>query len=82
MPKSAVVGHASRRHGRARPAELLDVVEGQITELRRDLAVEAKRMRQLQKQVDELHRVIRQWAGHSRALVPRQPLVVEDDAEQ
>ena len=67
MPKSAVVGHASRRNGRARPAELPDVVEGQIAELCRDLAVEAKRMRQLQAQADELHRAIRQWAGHSEA---------------
>jgi hypothetical protein len=33
MPKSAVVGHASPRHGRPRPAEL-PVVESQIAELR------------------------------------------------
>ena len=44
-----------------------DVVEGQIAELCRDLAVEAKRMRQLQEQADELRRVIRQWAAHSKA---------------
>ena len=66
MPKSAVVGPVSRRHGRP-PAELPDVVEGQIAELCRDLAVEGKRMRQLQEQADELRRVIRQWAGHSEA---------------
>jgi len=63
MPKSAVLGHASRRHARSRPAELPDVVEGQIAELCRDLAVEAKRIRQLQEQADELRRVIREWAG-------------------
>jgi hypothetical protein len=38
-------------------------VEGEITELCRDLALEAKRMRQLQEQADQLRRVIRQWAG-------------------
>jgi hypothetical protein len=63
MPKSAVEGPASRRHGRPRAAELPNVVEGQIAELCRDLALEGKRMRQLQEQADELRRVIRQWAG-------------------
>jgi len=63
MPKYAVVGRASRRHGRTRPAELPNDVEGEIAELCRDLAVGAKRMRQLQEQADELRRVIRQWAG-------------------
>ncbi len=67
MSKPAVVGRASRRHGRPRPAELPNAVEGQIAEICRDLAVEAKRMRQLQEQADELRRVIRQWAGRSEA---------------
>lgn len=67
MPKSAPLDSASRRHGRPRPAELPNVVEGQIAELCRDLAIEGKRMRQLQEQADELRRVIRQWAGHSEA---------------
>lgn len=67
MPKSAVVHRASRRHRRPRPAELPNAVEGQIAEICRDLAVEAKRMRQLQEQADELRTVIRQWAGHSEA---------------
>jgi hypothetical protein len=40
-----------------------NVIEGQIAELCRDLAVEAKRMRQLQEQADELRRVIRHWAN-------------------
>jgi hypothetical protein len=65
MPKSAVVGHASRRHVRPRRAELPNVIEGQIAEICRDLAVEAKRLRQLQEQGDELRRVIREWAGQS-----------------
>jgi hypothetical protein len=46
---------------------LTDVVEGQIAELCRDLAEEAKRMRQLQEQADELRTTIRQWAGHPDA---------------
>jgi hypothetical protein len=67
MPKSAVVGRASSRQIKPRPAELPNVVEGQITEICRDLAVEAKRMRQLQEQADELREVIREWAGRSEA---------------
>ena len=82
MPKSAVA-RASRRHGPLRPVELPDVVEGQIKELCRDLAAEAKRMRQLQEQADELRQVIRQWAGHDPgARGRRDQLVVEDDAQQ
>jgi hypothetical protein len=38
-------------------------VDGHIAELCRDLAVEAKRIGQLQEQADELRRVIREWAG-------------------
>jgi hypothetical protein len=34
-----------------------------MDEMCRDLAVEVKRMRQLQVQADELRTVIRQWAG-------------------
>ena len=67
MAKSVVIGHASRRGNRPRPAEWPDVVEGQIAELCRDLAVEAKRLRQLQEQADELRSVIREWAGHAGA---------------
>ena len=81
MPKSAVVRQALRRHVRPRPAELPNVVEGQIAELCRDLAVEAKRMRQLQEQADELCRVIRQWAN-PRGTRTATALIVEDDAEQ
>ena len=65
MPKSAVAGRASRRDAKPRPAELANVVEGQITEICRDLAIEAKRMQQLQEQADELRKAIRQWAGES-----------------
>jgi len=63
MPKSAVTSRGLRKHEPPRLAELPNAVEGQITEICRDLAVQAKRMRQLQEQADELLTVIRQWAG-------------------
>lgn len=67
MTKSAFA-RASPRREPLRPAEeLSDVVEGQIKELCRDLAVEAKRVRQLQAQADELRQLLRQWAGRSGA---------------
>jgi hypothetical protein len=50
---------------------LPNVVEGQITELCRDLAEQAKRMRQLHEQADELRTVIRQWAARFEADSPR-----------
>lgn len=67
MPKPAVAGGTSRTQRQPRSAELQNVIEGRIEEICRDLVVEAKRMRQLQEQADELRRVIRQWAGHSEA---------------
>jgi hypothetical protein len=63
MPKSADAGRGLPNHELPRPDELPDVVEGQIAEICRDLAVQAKRMRQLQEQADELRTAIRQWAG-------------------
>jgi hypothetical protein len=71
MPKSAVAGRGLRKHERPRPAELPNVVEGQITEICRDLAVQAKRVRQLQEQADELRTVIRQWASGFETDSPR-----------
>ena len=71
MPKSAVAGRRVRKREPPPPAELPNVVEGQITEMCRDLAVQAKRMRQLQEQADELRAVIRQWAGGFDADAPR-----------
>lgn len=65
MPKADVVRGARLTHGRLRPDELPHVVEGQIAELCRDLAVQAKRMRQLQDQAEELYAVIREWASQS-----------------
>jgi hypothetical protein len=65
MPKVGVAGGARRKQGRRRPAAVPDAVEGQIAEICRDLAVQAKRMRQLQEQADALRTVIREWAGES-----------------
>ena len=71
MPKSGAVGIYRRRRERP-PAELPDAVEGQIAEICRDLAVQAKRMRQLQEQADELRSVIRRWAGQFGAVATRE----------
>ena len=73
MPKSDVVSAARRRQGRRRPAEVPDAVKGQIAEICRDLAVQVKRMRQLQEQADELRVVIREWAGQSEPTSDREP---------
>jgi hypothetical protein len=71
MRNSTGLGTARRRHGRGRPAELPNAVEGQIAEICRDLSVQTKRMRQLQEQADELCLVIRQWAAGVEADWPR-----------
>ena len=74
MRKSGVVGSVRRRaRGQHRPAELPNAVEGQIAEICRDLAVEAKRMRQLQEQADELRTVIRHWGDRSEADSDQEP---------
>ena len=67
MPKAKPVGGAPRRGRPHHPAELPDLVRGQIEEMCHELAVQVKRMRQLQDQADELRTVIRQWAGQSKA---------------
>ena len=63
MPKSEVVSAARPREGRRRPAILPNAVEGQIAEICSDLAVQVKRMRQLQEQADALRVEIREWAA-------------------
>ena len=73
MPKSEVVSAARRRQELRRPAELPDGVEGQIAEICRDLAVQVKRMHQLQEQADELRTLIRQWAGRSAVDLDSEP---------
>jgi hypothetical protein len=72
MPKSRIVGGLGRRYGR-RAIELPIAIEGQMAEICRDLALEAKRMRQLQEQADELRTVIRQWVGESEPDPGREP---------
>lgn len=71
MPKS--VGAVRRKQGSRPRAELPDAVEGQIAEICRDLAVELKRMRQLQEQANELRLVIREWANQSEPTSGREP---------
>ena len=71
MLKSILPVTARRRPGRARSSDLPNAVEGQIAEICRDLAVQAKRMRQLQEQADELRTVIHEWAGGCEADPPR-----------
>jgi hypothetical protein len=73
MLKSGVVRAARPRQGRRRPAELPDAVEGQMAEICRDLAVQVKRMRQLQEQADELRVVIGEWASPSEPPLDREP---------
>ena len=63
MPKPEVVGAARRRQRRRGLAEVSDAIEGQIAEICRDVAVQVKRMRQLQDQADELRVVIREWVS-------------------
>jgi hypothetical protein len=52
---------------------LPDAIEGQIVEICRDLAVQVKRMRQLQDQADELLVGIRDWASRSAPLSEEHP---------
>jgi hypothetical protein len=65
MPKSEAVRGARQKQGRHGPALLPDAVEGHIAEICRDLAVQVKRLRQLQEQADELRVVVREWASQS-----------------
>jgi hypothetical protein len=73
MPKPKVTGAVRRKQRRRKPAELSDAIEGQIAEMCRDLAVQAKRMRQLQERTDELRIVIREWARDSAPNSDREP---------
>jgi hypothetical protein len=73
MPKSDVVSAARRRPVPYKPAVLPDSVEGQIVELCRELAVQVKRMRQLQEQADELRVVIGEWACLAEPTSDREP---------
>ena len=50
---------------RSARVEILNGVEGQIEEIRRELAVQMKRMGQLQTQVDEVRAAIRELTTHA-----------------
>lgn len=66
MPKSEVVVDTARRKRRRRQAaELPGTVEGVIAEMCRDLAVQTKRMQQLQEQAEALRTVFHQMVGRS-----------------
>ena len=67
MPKPQVVSAARPTQRRRRPVELPDAIEGQVAEICRDVAVQVKRMRQLQEQADDLRVVIREWARECRS---------------
>lgn len=73
MPKPKTEGAPRNRQRRRSSAELSDVIEGHIAEICRDMAVQVKRMRQLQQQTDELRVVIRDWARESGPASTRQP---------
>jgi hypothetical protein len=70
MPK--FVSGARPRPRRPSSTVLPDAVEGQIAEICRDLAVQMKRMHQLQQQADELYVAIRQWARQSEPTSDRE----------
>ena len=63
MPTSGVSHGARRSRRSAARATVPDALEGQIEEICRDMAVEVKRMRQLQEQAHELRTALREWAG-------------------
>jgi hypothetical protein len=82
MPKSEGVRAARQRQGRRRAAVLPDAVEGQIVEICRDLAVQVKRMRQLQEQADELRVVIREWASQSEPASDREQTKIRPEGRR
>ena len=63
MPKPAAVGRVPRRRGTPRHSEMASVVVGQVAELCSDVAIEVKRMQQLQMQTDELRLAVDEWIG-------------------
>jgi hypothetical protein len=67
MPTSGVSRGARRKRRPVGRAEFLSALEGQIEEICSDMAVQVKRMRQVQEQADELRTALREWAGQARA---------------
>jgi hypothetical protein len=66
MPKPGSSRRALRKHTPGQRATLPTALEGQIEEICSDMAVEVKRMRQLQAQADELRTAFRLWARPAR----------------
>ena len=64
MRKSGV-SHRPGWEQQPTPAELSGTAEGQIEEICRDLAVQVKRMQQLQEQAHELRTTLKLWMGPS-----------------
>ena len=65
MTKLAAVRRMSRRRGTPLRPELASLVEGQIVELCRDIAIEVKRIRRLQAQTGELRLALEEWIGYA-----------------
>ena len=72
MPKSEVSRGARHKRRPAGGATLPDALEGQVEEICRDLAVQVKRMRQLQDQAEELRTALREWGSPSGSGSPRE----------
>jgi hypothetical protein len=61
MPKSRVFHDAHQHRPPAGRVTRRNVLEGQIEEICRDMAMQVKRTRQLHEQADELRTAFRQW---------------------
>jgi hypothetical protein len=70
MQTSGVARNARRKQQRPGPADLSGTVQGQIAEICHDLAVQVKRMKQLQEEAQELRSTLRLWAAPSGADSP------------
>jgi hypothetical protein len=65
MRKPGVSCRAVRKRQRPSPSELSSAAEGQIEEICHDLAVQVKRMKQLEEQAQELRTTLRQRTAPS-----------------
>lgn len=70
---STRVTRGRRRNRRSAVGAEPDAFEGHIEEICRDLAVQVKRMRQLQERAEELRTAFRAWGGSAGTDPNRQP---------
>ena len=70
MHKAGVASDSRRKRRLAGRVTLPNALEGQIEEFCRDMAIQVKRMRQLQAQADELRAALREWAGRPERIRP------------